>query len=549
MSAINSNYKIGLYVRNSSVKQDTPEGTIKNQEERLRQYVKLRNMSGNFGEVVETYVDRSFSAKNMNRPAIQQLLQDIAKGKINMVAVSELSRITRNVRDFGEVWELLRKQECAFLSLRENVDTSNAAGEMVMYMLANIAQFERKQIGERVTANLRIRSERGLYNGGPIPLGYKRIPDRPGFLAIKEEDAEIVKAVFNYFLKFETLAKTAKELNKDGVKVPKYKEGGGFHRLGFFTVDVVRKILKRKAYIGVKEYFDGEKRTQVKAVWKPIIEEETFNRVQDILEKNHCRKKPIEMKTYPYILTGFTTCKTCGDLICGATAHGRFKKRYHYYVHGWASKKGSTLTASTFKCNPHRVPAEKLENMVLDNIQSLVDSPSMTHEIIEGARAIHAQDNDGREIRRLQSNISGYNGNLEALAERLGELPKSVSAMFIYKQMEKLEMAKKKATEQLETLKGHNQGYSRECPAEFENYRKFVGFIGQALEEEKDPEVKAKLLRRLIHKVEVGIDKIRIHYFAGQHNVGGADLNALPNFMVSGSHSHREWHGRVDSNH
>ena len=175
-----SNYKIGLYVRNSSIGQDTPEGTIKNQEERLRQYVELRNSSGRFGEIVQVYIDRSLSAKDMNRPAVQEMLRDIAKGKIDMVAVSELSRITRSVRDFGEVWELLKESKCGFLSLRENVDTSSAAGEMVMYMLANIAQFERKQTGERVAANLRIRSSRGLYNGGPSLLDTKESRERPG---------------------------------------------------------------------------------------------------------------------------------------------------------------------------------------------------------------------------------------------------------------------------------------------------------------------------------------------------------------------------------
>ena len=171
MNNLNPNYKVGLYVRNSNAGQDTPEGTIKNQDERLRQYIELKNLSCQFGEIVKVYVDRSLSAKNMNRPAVQELLRDIANGKINMVAVSELSRITRNMRDFGEVWELLKKYKCSFLSLRENVDTSNAAGEMVMYMLANIAQFERKQTGERVAANFRIRSESRTLQWRPYSLG------------------------------------------------------------------------------------------------------------------------------------------------------------------------------------------------------------------------------------------------------------------------------------------------------------------------------------------------------------------------------------------
>ena len=211
------------------------EGTIKNQEERLRQYVDIRNMSGKFGEVIKLYVDRSLSAKNMNRPAVQKMLNDIAQGKINMVAVSELSRITRNVRDFGEVWELLREQKCAFLSLRENVDTSNAAGEMVMYMLANIAQFERKQTGERVAANLRVRAGRGLYNGGPIPMGYKRIPDRPGYLQIDPKEAETVKAAFAYFLKYEGLGSAARALNKDGVTVSQAQARGRQVSSGSFS--------------------------------------------------------------------------------------------------------------------------------------------------------------------------------------------------------------------------------------------------------------------------------------------------------------------------
>ena len=206
----NPNYKIGLYVRNSSVGQDTPEGTIKNQEQRLRQYVELRNASGSFGEIVQVYIDRSLSAKDMNRPAVQEMLRDIAKGKINMIAVSELSRITRSVRDFGEVWELLKEHKCGFLSLRENVDTSSAAGEMVMYMLANIAQFERKQTGERVAANLRIRSSRGLYNGGPIALGYNRIEGKPGYLEIDKENAKMIRKAFDYFLSHETLSKDGK---------------------------------------------------------------------------------------------------------------------------------------------------------------------------------------------------------------------------------------------------------------------------------------------------------------------------------------------------
>ena len=515
MNHTHSNHKIGLYVRNSDPKQDTPEGTIKNQEARLRQYIDLRNMSGSFGEIVQVYVDRSLSAKDMNRPAMQQLLLDISRRKINMVAVSELSRITRNMKDFGEVWELLREYKCGFLSLRENVDTSNAAGEMVMFMLANIAQFERKQTSERVAANCKARASRGLYNGGTVPLGYRLMPKKKGYLEVDPERSETVKAAFKYFLKYETLSRTAKKLNEDGIKINRLVQGGGrYSRLDFFTVDNLHNILTNKTYKGIKTYRDGEKRREVKAVWEAIIEPTQFDRVQEILGKNRTKKKPFVVQRYPYILSGLTSCIHCEDVMCGKSAHGK-RQKYGYYEHGWASKRGSTLTASTFKCDPHRVPATKLEKVVLDHIYRLMKSPKLARGIIEEAQKIHAQDGSHKEIKRLQAKVSGYNSNLEALAERLSELPKGVSASIIYKQMEKLETAKKEALERVSVLRRESGGF-RELPADFKSYQSFLKLVSKTLEEKTDPEVKARIIKRLVHKVEVGVDKVKIHYYAGE---------------------------------
>ena len=143
MNSNNQNYQIALYIRNSDQKQDTEEGTVKNQEQRLREFVKLKNLSGNFGKVVGIYTDRSLSGKNMRRPAVQRLMGDVESGKVNLILMSELSRISRNMRDFLQFWDFLKGHKCGLLSLRENIDTSNAAGEMVLRTIINIAQFEK----------------------------------------------------------------------------------------------------------------------------------------------------------------------------------------------------------------------------------------------------------------------------------------------------------------------------------------------------------------------------------------------------------------------
>lgn len=291
MNNENPNYKIGIYLRNSDPKQDTEEGTLKNQEQRLRECVKYKNLSGNFGKIAKIYKDRSFSGKDMNRPELQKLLRDVVSGDINLILVTELSRITRNMKDFVEVWELLKEKRCGFLSLRENVDTSNAAGEMVMLILANVAQFERNQTKERVAANHKARAKRGLYNGGTVPLGYRTTPNRPGYLEIDPERAAIVKKAFSAFLKIQTLHATAKWLNDNNVKIDRLIQGGGrWTRLNHFTFENLHHILRNKTYKGVKDYKDGDTRSEAPAVWDPLIDPKDFDRVQKILDKNKGKK-------------------------------------------------------------------------------------------------------------------------------------------------------------------------------------------------------------------------------------------------------------------
>ena len=146
-------HKIALYIRVSTEEQaSNPEGSIKNQEDRLRAVVKLKNIESHFGDIKTVYVDTK-SGKDTNRTELQRLLSAIRKREIDLVMVTELSRISRSVKDFSDIWELMQANNCGFCSLRENFDTTTAAGEMVLLIVASLAQFERRQISERVSAN------------------------------------------------------------------------------------------------------------------------------------------------------------------------------------------------------------------------------------------------------------------------------------------------------------------------------------------------------------------------------------------------------------
>ena len=189
-----ADYKIGFYIRVSTEEQaKNLEGSIRNQEERLKAQVKAKNREFNFGEVVDIFIDRAKSGKDTNRPELQRLLKAISRAEVDLVMVTELSRISRSIKDFSEIWELMRASGCGFLSLRENFDSTTAAGEMMIFSMANMAQFERRQVSERVSANMNARSKRGLYNGGSVPFGYELITDKPGYLAINEEQAKVIR--------------------------------------------------------------------------------------------------------------------------------------------------------------------------------------------------------------------------------------------------------------------------------------------------------------------------------------------------------------------
>ncbi len=125
------------------------------QKNRLLEYIEFQNKrEPNWGMLVDIYCDEGKSAKNMKgRPEFLRMLNDVKIGRIDLIISTELSRLNRNIRDFCEVWDLLKDHKASFVTLRENFDTTTASGEMMVFNLINYAQYERKQTSERISAN------------------------------------------------------------------------------------------------------------------------------------------------------------------------------------------------------------------------------------------------------------------------------------------------------------------------------------------------------------------------------------------------------------
>lgn len=510
---IHQTYRIGFYIRVSTEEQaESPEGSLRSQEHRLREAVAYKNRNGNYGEVRGVFIDPGISAKNMKRPKLQELLAAVRNGEINLIMVTELSRLSRNTRDFIEMWDMMRAHGCRFLSLREDFDTTNAAGELVLFQLMNLAQFERRQTSERVEANIAARASRGLYNGGVVPLGYKIDPEKPGYLFVDPEAVETVRAAFKAMIHHGSVSQTAAWLNDNGFRPKKVTQGGGSHqRLSHFSVGNLHCILRNKAYIGIKSYNHRGESLEAKAVWEPIIDQVLFAKVQKKLEKNNYgRYKPSSDTRFPYTLTGVVVCKVCGEQMVGKSAHGNVGK-VGYYEHSWSTRKDSTLKEKRHKCDPQRVPAKKLEPVVWDHLRRFLMDDGFVSTLMEKVRALNAEDPLKLERERVRAKISALESQLEGLAERIAELPKGISAGPLYKQMDKIQSRRTDFEAKLLSLgvDGTKSPVRIVDNLSLDNFRaRYRDLLMKGLSETQQ----RLLVQKFIHKVEVGVDSVTIQF-------------------------------------
>ncbi len=479
--------------------------------------VKLKNMEGHFGEVVAVYIDRAKSGKDTNRSELQKLLMSIRKRETDLVMVSELSRISRSIKDFSDIWQMMKDNGCGFQSLRENFDTTTAAGEMVLFTVANIAQFERRQVSERVSANFHARAQRGLFNGGAVPFGYKRISNRPGYLEIDEEWAPSVRAAFKAIISEGTLADAAKWLNEQGFRIKAAREGGGLRtRLGYFTVKNLGCILRLKFYVGIKCYKQNGEIKEVEAVWPSLIDRETFDCANEILDKNHRRNKSNMDERYPYQLSGLVYCKKCGDRMVGKSAHGSTCK-VGYYEHASNTVPGARVPELERTCSPIRVQAKLLEPALWSEIINLFQDESFAKELLQYAKRAHVLNPGSKEAQKCNQVIFNVDRQLEVLAERLASLPESISPTPVYKQMEKLEEKRRDAQTKLSRMQ--SDGFVKDEPAALGDYQLFLKAVSDLLKSDQNFKFRIKIIRFLVHKILIIPEGFEVHFKVGESYV------------------------------
>jgi site-specific DNA recombinase len=529
--------KLGLYVRVSSDNQVTEEGSLKSQKQRLEEEVTRRNHgSSKWGTIVQVYVEEAKSGKDTNRPEFLKMLQDVRRGTINTIMVTELSRLSRSVSDFLQILSFLEKYNADFVCPQYNFDTTSPSGRVFLTIIVSLAQFEREMVSERVKNNLKARTQRGLYNGGPCPLGFKTDPLKKGYLFPDDDEIPIVKEIFNAVLEIGSIRQAARELNQKGFRTKRTVYDGGRIVGGVpFNRDSLGALLVNYAYIGMREVnrdnkdqdqsqlLEGDRYQVVKAAWDGIIDENLFKRMQDLIEHNrHSLKNYV--RAYPYILSGIIKCQQCGENYVGISANGRNDK-YFYYSHKSACKNGGM----------YRFDAATLEEFVLKRMKTIATDRELLALLVDESNKQNIDQIQHTESlwRTKRNELAELGRSADALIDKMISLPKEVvDSSFIQKKLKEFESRKVQLEAEIDDLAA-NKTKARDSIVVLDEIRKVLLKVLKNFKNLSVP-LQRDLLRLVVCKIVLSPTQIKLVLY-GKTRV--EDLNFEDNqLLTSGSY-------------
>ncbi|MCX7992040.1 MAG: recombinase family protein, partial [Fimbriimonadales bacterium] len=295
--------------------------TLQAQEHQIREYCLREHPDWELEIVHEVR-----SAKDTNRPQLQQILKRAQAGEICALIVYKFDRLARSVRDLLTLESVLQQHGVDLISLKERIDTSTPVGKLQRNILATVAEFERELIIERTRDKMRAMAARGIWVKGSPPFGY-RVNRKTRRLEVVPEHAQWVRHIFHRFCELGSVGRLVRELNAN----PEFilmRQRAGYRDLRSDTL--VKDVLRNPHYLG-RIYWRDE--LLAENVHEPIIEPELFEKAQSLLPRNrqyraHCSPATEED---PYHLRGVVYCYECGGALTPYWAQGN--RLVHYYDH------------------------------------------------------------------------------------------------------------------------------------------------------------------------------------------------------------------------
>jgi site-specific DNA recombinase len=389
--------RCAIYMRVSTEMQ-VDRSSLSTQEAQLQEYARHQGWT-----VVKLLTDAGLSAKDTRRPAFQEMVKLASEGKIDVILVSKLDRVSRNLRDLLELVDNLKTWGVDFVSASQSFDTTKPAGSLMLNILGGFAQFEREITAERVRENMIERAKSGAWSGGQTPFGYS-LNTKTKALEVESAEAEIVKFIFAEFLKTRSIRKTIFAANSEGCL---NREGKPWARTS------VGRLLRNEVYVGTICYAKRITRgsrilPQERENWVVV-----YNACEAIVDRDDFLKVQAELggrtrlgawrESSPHLLSGLVRCGICGCRMTGTTT-GRKNMQHRYYRCPQHMQKGPTV------CEGVACRAEELESAIIGHITGF-DARTLKEEL-KCLKEQLARETAPREKRRAK---------LEAELERFRE--------------------------------------------------------------------------------------------------------------------------------
>lgn len=358
------------------------------------------------------YDDGGFSGGNMDRPALERLMQDVENHRIDCIVVYKVDRLSRSLLDFAKIMEVLDKNGVSFVSVTQQFNTSTSMGRLILNVLLSFAQFEREIIGERIRDKVAAAKRKGKFTGGTPPLGYDVDPNRTA-LIVNPEEARLVRHIFKRFTEIGSPITIAQELNKKGIttkswmtKNGTFREGKTWHKMHIY------RVLYNRTYLGEVMHKDKTYPGEHEA----IVSRDLWERAHAIIENSKRNRSQHVRAKSPALLKGIIRCGAC-DSAMSPVSTGTARKNYRYYTCGKASKTGYS------NCPVRSVPAGDIEGAVLQQLRAIFKSPEIVAQTYQATCDLEAE-----ALERLRSERTELEGRLASIKQTASRLLDSGAA-------------------------------------------------------------------------------------------------------------------------
>ncbi|HEY0150228.1 MAG TPA: recombinase family protein [Allosphingosinicella sp.] len=353
-------------------------------------------------QLPELYDDGGYSGGTMERPGLKQLLTDVEAGKVDVIVLYKVDRLTRSLADFARIVEVLDGAGASFVSITQSFNTTTSMGRLTLNVLLSFAQFEREVTGERIRDKIAQSKAKGMWMGGVVPLGYD-VSERK--LVINEVEAATVRMIFERYAALGSTGLLTDELRATGVvtKQRVFSDGRRFGGIPFEHGSLAH-LLKNCAYVGEVRHREkvhpGEH--------PPIIERDLWDKVQALLAGNTRERRTTSRATEQSLLTGMISDGRGRPMT--PTHSTRGTRRYRYYV---SRHKGGDDAHRVW-----RLPARAIEQLVLRRMaQAIGKGEALAERLPEtSAETLELIRRRGGELGTGLSNSSAFEAS-EVLRE------------------------------------------------------------------------------------------------------------------------------------